>query len=92
VTEGADRYRREIDAARDVARRLRWWAAASVIAGVVTTIGGIVLLTVQDDPWDALNAIVFVGLAGVVGAIAMYASSWSLALSASRLEIQIDGP
>ena len=37
--------------------------------------------------WAAASAVV--GLAGIVGAIAMYASSWSVALAASRLELQL---
>ena len=91
VSAHPDRYRHEITAARQAAVRLRWWAAASLLAGIVITIAGFVLLAVQEDPWDTLNAIVFVGLTGVVGAIAMYASSWNVALSASRLEVQLDG-
>ena len=89
---GTNAYRHEIAAARQAARRLRWWAAVSLILGALVTLGSVVVLFVQEDPWDALYAIVFIGLASVVGAIAMYASSWNLAMSASRLEIQLDGP
>ncbi len=90
VGDSPERYVAEIEQARRAARRLRAWAAASAVVGLMITISGfLLLLTPREDPWEALNAVVFVGLAGIVGAIAMYASSWSVALAASRLELQL---
>ena len=90
VVDSPERYLVEIEQARRASRRLRIWAGASAIVGLLVTVSGLILLlTPREDPWEALNAVVFVGLAGVVGAIAMYASSWSVALAASRLELQL---
>ncbi len=84
-------YRDEVARSRVVAHRLR--VAAAVTVAVSAVIGGYAvwsLVAGSEDPAVAVELLLAVGLAGVVSGIAFFATSWGVALSASRLEVQVD--
>lgn len=85
------RYTDEIARSRVVAHRLRIAAAVAVVASVLVSLYAVAaLVTGMEDPAVAIEILLVTGLAGIVSGIAFFATSWSVVLSASRLEAQVE--
>ncbi len=91
ASDRLERYRAEISRSRVVAHRLRIAAAVAVAASVLVSLYAVTaLVTGAEDPAVALEILMVTGLAGIVSGIAFFATSWSVVLSASRLEAQVE--
>lgn len=83
-------YEAEVAQARRTARLLRILAVISVAIGGAAALLATLALVVDALPWDeAENLLWVLGAGSIVSGIAMFASSWSLRLNASRMEIDL---
>ena len=78
----------EAERARNASSMVRGYAIASFVAGWIVTIGAVIawatgLVTFA----DAADILLVIGLGTVLGAVALYGSSWSLQVAAARLEL-----
>lgn len=85
-----DEYDVEVAQARRTAHRLRVIAGITFVAGWVIVVFAILALLLEALPWDqAENLLWVLGVGSVVSGVAMFATSWSLQIAASRMEIDI---
>ena len=83
-------YEAEVAHARRTAHALRIIAAVTVVAGCFVVVLALLVLVSEALPWDqAENLLWVLGIGSVVSGIVMFASSWSLQLGASRMEIDL---
>ena len=83
-------YELEVAHARRAARALRIIAAITLAVGWLAVILAVIAVALEAVPWDqAQNLLWVLGVGSIVSALVMFASSWNLQLSASRMEIDI---
>ncbi|MDP2013316.1 MAG: hypothetical protein Q8L05_03730 [Actinomycetota bacterium] len=83
-------YATEIANARSAARLLRRGAFATAAVGIVTCVVAVISFVRGEAGLDAsVEYFWAVGAVTVISGVAFYATSWNLALSASRLEAQL---
>ncbi|MDO8733217.1 MAG: hypothetical protein Q7L55_11730 [Actinomycetota bacterium] len=89
---GASRgYAAEVENARHAARLLRRGAYATAAIGILAAIAAVMSWITGESGLDASVEYFWAfGVATVISGVAFYVSSWSLALSASRLEVQLN--
>lgn len=84
-------YAAEVDNARHAARLLRRGAYATAAIGILAAIAAVISWITGESGLDASVEYFWAfGIATVISGVAFYVSSWSLALSASRLEVQLN--
>ncbi|MDO9485905.1 MAG: hypothetical protein Q7K25_07565 [Actinomycetota bacterium] len=84
-------YRAEVSNARHAARLLRRGAYATAAIGVLAAIAAVISWITGESGLDvSVEYFWAFGIATIISGVAFYVSSWSLALSASRLEVQLD--
>lgn len=87
---GAAAYLAQVDAARRTSRLVRGYATFSFFGGWLIVVAALVAWLAFDQPLDqALDLLLVAGLGSVIGGVALYATSRNLAISASRLEIDV---
>jgi drug/metabolite transporter (DMT)-like permease len=83
-------YEFEVASARRTARRLRVIAAITFSLGWVAVAFALLALAFEALPWEeAENLLWVLGFGSVVSGVAMFATSWSLQIGASRMEIDL---
>jgi uncharacterized membrane protein len=86
----ADSYAAQVAAARRTAHRVLVFAALSWFGGWVVIVACLVAwLRFGVSLLDSLEILLAIGVAGLLGGVGLYATSRSLALAASRLEIDV---
>lgn len=84
-------YATEIANARSAARLLRRAAFATAAVGIIACIVALVSFVRGEAELDATVEYFWAfGAVTVISGVAFYATSWNLALSASRLEAQVN--
>lgn len=83
-------YEVEVTQARRTARALRGIGAATFVLGWLAVLLALLALALDALPWDeAENLLWVLGVGSIVSGIAMFATSWSLQINASRMEIDM---
>ncbi len=83
-------YTAQVTAARRISRWVGIFAAISWSTGWLVIIACLVAwLAFGASLIDSLEIILVIGVAGVIGGVGLYATSRSLGIAASRLEIDI---
>jgi len=85
-----EQYRDQVAKARQTARRVQAFAALSWGLGWVVILGCLVAwLGYRVSLTDTLDILLAIGVGGLIGGVGLYATSRSLGIGASRLEIDI---
>ena len=85
-----EQYRNQVAKARQTARRVQAFAALSWGLGWVVILGCLVAwLGYRVSLTDTLDILLAIGVGGLIGGVGLYATSRSLGIAASRLEIDI---
>ena len=83
-------YHAEVEQARRTAHALRVIAGITFAAGWATVALAVVALALDALPWDeAENLFLVLGVGGIVSGLAIFATSWSLQINASRMEMDL---
>ena len=83
-------YLDQVAKARQTARRVQAFAAISWSFGWIVIIGCLVAsLVYRVSITDTLDILLAIGVGGLIGGVGLYATSRSLGIAASRLEIDI---
>ena len=83
-------YFAEVEQARRTAHALRVIAGITFAAGWVAAALAVLALVLEAIPWDeAENLLLVLGVGGVVSGVAIFATSWSLQINASRMEMDL---
>jgi hypothetical protein len=83
-------YEHEVANARRTAHALLLIGAVTLVVGLAVLVYAFIAVLFEDIPGDQLeNLLGVVGVGSVVSGIAMFATSWNLRISASRLEIDL---
>lgn len=83
-------YDAEVASALKAARVVRGYALISFAFGWIVTIGALIAWAVGWVTFsDAADLLLVIGLGTVLGAVALFGSSWSLQLAARRLAIEV---
>lgn len=73
------------------ARMVRGYAVASFIAGWIVAGASLVALATDVLRFsDAVDILLVIGIGGVISGVALFASSWSLEVAATRLALDIE--
>jgi len=90
MTLPIEQYRDQVSRARQTARRVQAFAALSWGLGWIVIVGCLIAwLGFQVSLTDTLDVVLAIGVGGLLGGVGLYATSRSLGIAASRLEIDI---
>ena len=83
-------YFEQVAHGKKTARRIQVFAAISWIGGwVVIIICGVEWLFYHASLTDTLDVMLAIGVGGLLGGVGLYATSTSLSIAASRMEIDL---
>lgn len=83
-------YLDQVAGARRTSRQVAIYAGVSFVGGWLIVIAAVIAWLVFHRPLsEALDVLLVAGLGSVIGGVALYATSRNLAVSASRLEIDV---